>query len=462
VKACPYCARSIEDDAVRCPYCQGDLTAHSPSSDSPSSPAPPSTAAATPPGTGALRFTHSGFRFVLGYGTDFFGIWERDRSGGPMERFPRTDPGWIQAWNRFHALEPQAVEVPSSTTARPSPGRPQPVTGQPEPSPSAGAQPTIAPTQQQPEGAGEAPARQRIGEGALRFSHSGSRYILGYGVDFFGIWDRQTPGEPVLRFPRTDEGWSQAWNRFTAWEPRAMEVAKEGTPAPDPRGAPVGIYRSGHTLAGVIVAAISLTVILELVAAALWAAHVGTVSSFARGTATYAQLRDSRDAALGADGFTVALVAITAVVWLIWQFRAHTNLRALGAAQLKYTPGWAVAWWFIPIANIVMPYLTMRELYKASDPAAGSVDWATRGGAGLLGMWWAARLITQVLFQIGTAIDIRSVPALRAEAWFFLLANMSFAGLSVLAILVVRAVDSRQSQKRERMSAWMRSFGQPG
>jgi len=140
----------------------------------------------------------------------------------------------------------------------------------------------------------------------------------------------------------------------------------------------------------------------------------------------------------------------------------RTNLRALGAAQLKYTPGWAVAWWFIPIANIVMPYLTMRELYKASDPAAGSVDWATRGGAGLLGMWWAARLITQVLFQIGTAIDIRSVPALRAEAWFFLLANMSFAGLSVLAILVVRAVDSRQSQKRERMSAWMRSFGQPG
>ncbi len=60
---------------------------------------------------------------------------------------------------------------------------------------------------------------------ALQFSHSGQRYLLGYGRDFFGLWDRQSPGPPVERFPRTDEGWRAAWLAFVAKEPFYSEVA---------------------------------------------------------------------------------------------------------------------------------------------------------------------------------------------------------------------------------------------
>jgi hypothetical protein len=60
---------------------------------------------------------------------------------------------------------------------------------------------------------------------ALQYSHSGRRYLLGYGRDFFGIWDRQRPGPPIARFPRTDEGWRQAWLMFAAEEPYSTEVA---------------------------------------------------------------------------------------------------------------------------------------------------------------------------------------------------------------------------------------------
>ena len=41
----------------------------------------------------------------------------------------------------------------------------------------------------------------------------------GYGADFFGIWDRQSPSVAAERFPRTDDGWRQAWLRFAALEP---------------------------------------------------------------------------------------------------------------------------------------------------------------------------------------------------------------------------------------------------
>jgi hypothetical protein len=59
---------------------------------------------------------------------------------------------------------------------------------------------------------------------AIRYTHSGTRYLLGYGHSFFGIWDRQAPAQPAERFPRTDDGWTQAWRRYTAIETNFVEV----------------------------------------------------------------------------------------------------------------------------------------------------------------------------------------------------------------------------------------------
>jgi hypothetical protein len=72
---------------------------------------------------------------------------------------------------------------------------------------------------------------------ALQYTHSGRRYLLGYGRDFFGIWDRQRPGPPIATFPRTDEGWREAWLRFASEEPYSAEVgigagAAVAAPAP--------------------------------------------------------------------------------------------------------------------------------------------------------------------------------------------------------------------------------------
>src|SRR5205085_2593756 len=61
-------------------------------------------------------------------------------------------------------------------------------------------------------------------DGALQYTHSGSRYLLGYAENFFGIWDRSAGETPVARFPRTDEGWNQAWTQFKSLEPYSAEV----------------------------------------------------------------------------------------------------------------------------------------------------------------------------------------------------------------------------------------------
>src|SRR5947209_8456564 len=63
-----------------------------------------------------------------------------------------------------------------------------------------------------------------------------------------------------------------------------------------------------------------------------------------------ADANDARQQAVGAA--QVLLRLTTVVVFGMWIYRANHNVRALGARELRYTPGWAVGWFFVPILNL--------------------------------------------------------------------------------------------------------------
>jgi hypothetical protein len=56
----------------------------------------------------ALGVVHAGDRYEFGYGSDYYGIWDKQSTAKPLERFPATDEGRAAGWERYLRLEPGA------------------------------------------------------------------------------------------------------------------------------------------------------------------------------------------------------------------------------------------------------------------------------------------------------------------------------------------------------------------
>jgi hypothetical protein len=107
-----------------------------------------------------------------------------------------------------------------------------------------------------------------------------------------------------------------------------------------------------------------------------------------------AEANDQRQAAIGIAQIVVTLV--TAILVLKWIYRANYNARQLGAADMKFTPGWAAGWYFIPIASLWKPYQAMKEIWMASSNPG---NWTSQPSSPLLPWWWFLWLLTNGLGQ---------------------------------------------------------------
>ena len=104
---------------------------------------------------------------------------------------------------------------------------------------------------------------------------------------------------------------------------------------------------------------------------------------------------DELGSGMGWARIVFLLIWLTSVALvLIWMYRAHCNIRALGATGLTFSPGWAVGWFFVPIAFFWMPHQAMQELWRAS---ASPEEWQRQPGSVLLSWWWALWLLDLVI-----------------------------------------------------------------
>ena len=147
----------------------------------------------------------------------------------------------------------------------------------------------------------------------------------------------------------------------------------------------------------------------------------------------------------------------TAVVWIVWQFRAAKNVEAWGV-EARHTPGWVIAGWLIPFVNLVIPARSMQDVLRGSrsDPSLSRVA-SERPAELLVGWWWFAFLGANIPRQIeGNLFQNIQDPH---DYYMWALANAAYVlviiAAAVLAFFLVRQVRDLQELGLERSrQAW--------
>jgi len=143
------------------------------------------------------------------------------------------------------------------------------------------------------------------------------------------------------------------------------------------------------------------------------------------------------------------LTLITIVFFSMWIHRAAANVVEAGVPGFDYTPGWAVGWFFIPIANLFKPFAAMRQIWNASHGEQGDrLDHAN----GPLALWWGCWLLSNIASNISFRMTINpsSAETLLMGQQVGLAASVASLALYPAAYRLVEGITTAQ---RERLNA---------
>lgn len=143
---------------------------------------------------------------------------------------------------------------------------------------------------------------------------------------------------------------------------------------------------------------------------------------------------------------------IIAILVLNWIHLANRNARQLGAGDMRFTPGWAVGWYFVPIAWFWKPYQAMKEIWQAS---ASPFGWRGQQVSPLLHWWWFLWLVpwgvATVDWAVGRTLDEAGAETLGATTG--LVSDLLDFPLALVLLAIINRVHGMQMAHYRRQVA---------
>lgn len=214
-------------------------------------------------------------------------------------------------------------------------------------------------------------------------------------------------------------------------------------------------YQPAKVLVTWLVFLLGMTAVVDAIAVVSDVAEMQLLDDAQRGrpiSDERANANDLRQMAIGILAFLLLIPTI--VLFCIWIYRANLNARALGALNMRFTPGWCVGWFFIPIMNLFRPYQATREIWLASEPTFDSANrerWKRGASSPILPLWWTLWIGSGFLGQLSFRLSLRAddLPALLASSRITLISDFVDLCLAIVALMLVRAIQRRQETRRE-------------
>jgi hypothetical protein len=161
-------------------------------------------------------------------------------------------------------------------------------------------------------------------------------------------------------------------------------------------------------------------------------------------------VNEVRQALVGLAYLVVFL--ITGVTFLRWIHRANLNARGFGAEDMRFTPGWAVSHYFIPIVCLFRPYQVMKEIWQVSQNPR---DWQSQAGSPLLVSWWALWLlwgfVSQASYRLWTSAE--TIPQYQTSSLLSMLSSVIGVALCIVAVKLVMGIARNQQALVEEREA---------
>lgn len=213
-------------------------------------------------------------------------------------------------------------------------------------------------------------------------------------------------------------------------------------------------FVSGHGRATAVTVLFAAYICVSALAIVSNFMQLSLLSEAASGGITPEQAASNDTRQLAVTVISILIFVTLAVAFLVWLHRVMKNLPALGnpKSRIEYTPGWAVGSFFIPFANLFMPYRAVSEAWNKSNPLVRTeegLSFAPRSTNGLLTAWWVCWIAFGVVGRVASRLqsNAEDTGTLITVTWFMVVTNV-FAILSgVLAVLVVRGLDRRQEER---------------
>lgn len=139
-----------------------------------------------------------------------------------------------------------------------------------------------------------------------------------------------------------------------------------------------------------------------------------------------------------------ALALLSAVVcFAVWVAGANRTARSHAPDAVRDTPGWAVGWYFVPLANLYRPFQGMREIWLATRT---HLD-ADRDGRTprVFTLWWVLWLVHGFVGGLAYPLVFFSRRVLPSH-YFLMVSEVLMIAAAIAAIRVVRAVSVAQEE----------------